>query len=124
MEVRWVMGICGIWNGICGMIGAFHLFDENRAVVGNAPSLPQSLRDSSLAEGATCRWLAEPMGSVGGIGAVSPLRPFGTALPEGEPRVGWLMKAIAVPPSGREVGEARRERGGDVGWESLLSNDP
>ena len=55
------------------------------------------------------------------IGAVSPLSPFGTALPEGEPRGRvesrgwWLMEPIAVPPSAREVGEARRERGFDVG---------
>ena len=31
----------------------YNLFDENQAMVGIAPSLPQSLRDSSLAEGAT-----------------------------------------------------------------------
>lgn len=37
-----------------------------------------------------------------------------------ETKSGWLMGAVAVPPSGREVGEARRERGFDVGWESLV----
>ena len=37
-----------------------------------------------------------------------------------ETKSGWLMGVVAVPPSGREVGEARRERGFDVGWESLV----
>ena len=40
-----------------------------------------------------------------------------------ETKSGWLMGAVAVPPSGREVGEARRERGFDVGCVSLLSEE-
>ena len=36
------------------------------------------------------RWGGSVGGFVGGIGAVSPLRRFAPALPEGEPRAWWV----------------------------------